>query len=58
MLPARGVSTAYRTRTNFVRVGDLTNKITHGKFQIDWYTIVPLAMGWSFMFQHYYGGRH
>jgi len=34
MLPPRGVLTAHRTRTNFVRVGDLTNVITHAKCQI------------------------
>jgi len=53
MLPPRGVSTAHLTRTNFVRVGDLPNVITHAKFQINWYKIVPLSKGWSFMFQHY-----
>jgi len=58
MLPPCGVSTAHRTRTNFVRVGNLPNVITHAKFEINWYKIVPLAKGWSFMFQHYYGGRH
>jgi len=54
MFLPRGVSTAYRTRTNFVRVGDLSNVITHAKFEINCYKIVPLAKGWSFMFQHYY----
>jgi len=58
MLPPRGVLTAHRTRTNFVPVGDLPNVITRAKFEINWYKIVPLAKGWSFMFQHYYGGRH
>jgi len=58
MLPPRGVSTAHQTQTNFVRAGNLPNVITHAKYQIDWYNIVPLANGWSFMFQHYYGGRH
>jgi len=52
MLPPRGVSTAHRTRTNFVRVGDLPNVITHAKFEINWFKIVPLAKGWSFIFQH------
>jgi len=52
MLPPRGVSTAHRTRTNFVMVVDLPNVITHAKFEINWYKIVPLAKGWSFMFQH------
>jgi len=56
MLPPRGVSTAHWTRTNFVRAGNLPNVITHAKCQIDWYKIVPLANGWSFMFQHYYTG--
>jgi len=58
MLPPRGVSAAHRTRTNFVRAGNFRNVITHAKCQVDWYKIVPLAKGWSFMFQHYYGGRH
>jgi len=58
MLTLRGVSTAHRTGTNFVRVGDLPNVITHAKFQINWYKIVPLAKGWSLIFQQYYGGRH
>jgi len=53
MLPARGVSTAYRVWTKFGRVGDLSNVITHAKFEINWYKIVTLAKGWSFMFQHY-----
>jgi len=56
-LSPRGVSTAHRTRTNFVRAGNLPNVIahaTHAKCQIDWYKIVPLANGRSFMFQHYY----
>jgi len=44
----RDVSTAHRTRTNFVRVGDLPNVITHAKFDINCYKIVPLAKGWSF----------
>jgi len=48
----------HRTRTNFIRVGDLLNVITHAKLEINWYKIVPLAKGWSFMFQHYYSGRH
>jgi len=34
------------------------NVITHAKFEINWYKIVPLAKGWNFMFQHYYGERH
>jgi len=58
MLPPRGVSTAHRTWTNFVRIGNLPNLITHAKFETNWYKIVPLAKGWSFMFQYYYGGRH
>jgi len=58
MLPPRGVSFAHQTRTYFVRVDNLRNVITHAKFEINWYKIVPLAKGWSFMFQHYYGGRH
>jgi len=53
MLPPRGVSTAHRTRTNFVRAGNLPNVITHAKCQIDWYKIVSLANSWSFLFQHY-----
>jgi len=53
MLSSRGVSTAHRTRTKFVRVGNLPNVITHAKFEINWYKIVPLAKGWSFIFQHY-----
>jgi len=36
MLPPRGVSTAHQTQTNFVRVGDLPNVITHAKFEISW----------------------
>jgi len=39
MLPPRGISAAHRTRTNFVRVGDLPNVITHAKFEINWYEI-------------------
>jgi len=35
MLTLRGVSTAHRTRTNFVRVGDLPNVITRAKFEIN-----------------------
>jgi len=35
MLPPRGVSNFHRTRTNFVRVGDLPNAITHAKFGIN-----------------------
>jgi len=31
MLPPRGVVTAYRTRPNFVRAGNLPNVITHAK---------------------------
>jgi len=58
MLTPRGVSTAYQTRTKFDRAFNLPNVITDAKFQIDWTKIVPLAKGWSFMFQHYYGGRH
>jgi len=50
MLRPRGVSTAYQTRTNFVRAGDLPNVITHAKFEINWYKIVTLAKGLSFMF--------
>jgi len=52
MFPPRSVSTAHRTRANFVRVGDLPNVITHAKFEINWYKIVPLAKDWIFMFQH------
>jgi len=48
MLPPRGVSTAHRTRTNFVGAGNLPNAITHAKCQIDWYKIVPLTKGWCF----------
>jgi len=55
LLPPRGVSAAHQTRTNFVRVGDLPNVITHAKFEINCHKIVPLAYGLSFMFQHYYG---
>jgi len=40
MFTPRGVSYAYRTRTNFVRVGDLPNVITRAKFEINWYKIV------------------
>jgi len=58
MLTPRGVLTAYRTQTKFGKAGNLPNVITHAKFQIDWNKIVRLAMGWSFMFQHYWGGRH
>jgi len=50
LLPPRGVSTAHRIQTKFGRAGDLPNLITHAKFQIDWYKIVTLAKGWSFMF--------
>jgi len=55
MLPPRGVSIAHRIRA---RAGDLPNEITHAKCQISWYKIVTFAKGWSFMFLHYYGGRH
>jgi len=41
MLTPRVVSTAHRTQTNFVRVGDLPNVITHAKFEINWFKIVP-----------------
>jgi len=58
MLTPRAVLTAHRTRTKFDRAGNLPNVITRAKFQIDWNKIVPLAKGWSFMFQHYWGGRH
>jgi len=58
MLPPCGVLTAFRTLTNFVRAGNLPNVITHAEYQIDWYKIVSSAKGWSFRFQHYYGGRH
>jgi len=50
MLPPRGVTTAHRTRTIFGRVGYLPHVITHAKFEINWYKIVTLAKGWSFMF--------
>jgi len=43
MLLPRGVSTAHRIRTNFVRAGNLPNLITHAKFQINWYKVVTLA---------------
>jgi len=56
--PPRGVSTAHWTQTKFGRAGNLSNDITHAKFQIDWNKIVTLAKGWIFMFQHYLGGRH
>jgi len=36
MLTPRGVSTAHWTRTNFVKVGDLPNVITHAKFEINY----------------------
>jgi len=49
-LPPRGVSTAHRTRTNFGRAGHLPNVITHTKFEINWFQIVTLAKGWSYMF--------
>jgi len=58
MLTPRGVSTTQRTRTHFGRAGNLPNVITYAKFQIDSNKIVPLAKEWSFMFQHYWGGRH
>jgi len=50
MLPPRGGSTAHWTQTKFAKSGNLPNVITHAKFEINWYKIVPLAMGWSFMF--------
>jgi len=50
MLPPPGVSTAYRILTKFGRAGNLPNVIAHAKFQINWYKIVTLAKGWSFMF--------
>jgi len=34
MLPARGVSTAHRTRTNFGKAGNLSNVITHATVEI------------------------
>jgi len=37
MLPPHGVLAAHQTRTNFVRVGDLPDIITHAKFEINWY---------------------
>jgi len=40
------------------RAGNLTNLVTHAIYQIDWNKIVTSTKGWSFMFQHYYGGRH
>jgi len=58
MLTPRGVSIAYWTRTSFGTAGNLPNVITYAQFQIDCSKIVPLAKGWSFMFQHYWGGRH
>jgi len=54
----RGVSTAHRIQTNFVRADNLPDVFIHAKCQIDWYKIVPLANGWSFLLQHCYGGRH
>jgi len=56
--PPRGVLTAHRIQTNFGRAGDLPNLVIHAKFEINWYKIVTLAKGWSFMFKHYCGGRH
>jgi len=50
MLHPRGVSTVHRTRTNFVRAGDLPYVITHAKFEIDCYKSVILAKGWTFVF--------
>jgi len=58
MLRPSGVWTAHRTWTNFGRAGDLPNFITHAQFEINWDKIVTLAKRWSFMFLHYYGGRH
>jgi len=43
MLTPRGVSIAHWTRTKFGRAGNLSNVITHAKFQIDWNKIVPLT---------------
>jgi len=50
MLPPRDGSTAHRTRTKFGKAGNLPNVITPAKFENNWYKIVPLAKGWSFMF--------
>jgi len=50
MLPPRDVSTAYRILIKFGKAGNLPNIITHAKFQINWYKILTLAKGWSFMF--------
>jgi len=58
MSPPHGVSTAHRIRNKFGRAGNLPNVITHAECQIDWNKIVTLAKGWSFMFYHFYGGRH
>jgi len=49
MLPPRGVSTAHRIPTKFGRAGNLPNVITHAKYQINWYKIVTLVNGWSFV---------
>jgi len=58
MLTPRDLSTAHCTQTKLGRTSNLPNIITLAKFQIDWNKIVPLAKGWSFMFQHHWGGRH
>jgi len=50
MLPQRGVLATHRIQTKFGRAGKLPNLITLAKFEINWYTIVSLAKGWSLMF--------
>jgi len=50
MLHPRGGMTYHRTRTKFGGAGNLRNVITHAKFEINWYQIVPLAKGWNFLF--------
>jgi len=50
MLPPRGASTANLIQTKFCRADNLSNVITHAKFQIDWNKIVTLAKGWSACF--------
>jgi hypothetical protein len=58
MSPPSGVGTADRIRSKICRIGDLRNVITLAKFWVDRCIIVTLAMGWTFMFQHYWDGRH
>jgi len=48
--PPRGGSISHQTQTKFGGFGNLSNLIAHAKFEINWYKIVPLAEGESFMF--------